>query len=377
MRKVSRKRKISFKKIFKLLIPLIVFILLIINMNNLIYLYQSKTTGYDFNTIKLFHKLDIYNDIKKYKYSDTLNKIINTECFDKKNAKFYAQINYINNDDYFKNINEFIKLGYNSNDINLIYDNLDDKDIELLIKHDYLKDIVNILELSYFHSDKFSRYIEYNDKFNLNYTDTVTYVNIGLDKDYYTDIVKEENTDDILILVNKYHALDSKYIPKDLEKIDNKYNRGNNNLMRKAAKEAFEKMCEGALKDNITIYSGSAYRSYNYQLNLYNRYVKADGKKIAETYAARAGHSEHQTGLATDIMNAKLEFISGSDKEYTWLVNNSYKYGFILRYPKGKEDITGYMYEEWHYRYLGVDTATKVYESGLTYDEYIARQDYK
>ena len=346
-------------------------------MNNLIYLYQSKTTGYNFNTIKLFHKLDIYNDIKKYKYSDTLNKIINTEYFDKKNAKFYAQINYINNDDYFKNINEFIKLGYNSNDINIIYDNLDKSDIELLIKHDYLKDIVNILELSYFHSDKFSRYIEYNDKFNLNYTDTVTYVNIGLDKDYYTDIVKEENTDDILILVNKYHALDSKYIPKDLEKIDNKYNRGNNNLMRKAAKEAFEKMCEGALKDNITIYSGSAYRSYNYQLNLYNRYVKADGKKIAETYAARAGHSEHQTGLATDIMNAKLEFISGSDKEYTWLVNNSYKYGFILRYPKGKEDITGYMYEEWHYRYLGVDTATKVYESGLTYDEYIARQDYK
>ena len=219
-----------------------------------------------------------------------------------------------------------------------------------------------------------SKHIKYSKDSDLSYEDNITYVNIGLDNDYYTNSIKETDTESILILVNKYHSLDSKYVPNDLEKIDNKYNKGNNNLMRKEAKDAFQKMCEGALKDNIKIYSGSAYRSYNYQLNLYNRYVNIDGKKKADTYAARAGHSEHQTGLATDIMNAKLEYISESDNEYTWLINNSYKFGFILRYPKDKEDITGYMYEEWHFRYVGVDIAKEIYNLGVTYDEYIARK---
>ena len=167
--------------------------------------------------------------------------------------------------------------------------------------------------------------------------------------------------------------LPSDYVPSDLEPINNKYNKGFNNKMRHTARVAFEEMCEAALKDNIIIYSGSAYRSYNYQLNLYNRYVSIDGKTKAETYSARAGYSEHQTGLATDIMNKDLEYISANHKEYTWLINNSYKYGFHLRYPKGKENITGYMYEEWHFRYLGKEVATYLYENDLTYDEYVAR----
>ena len=370
----KKKRKLSIKKTLKLIIPIIILLLIIINKNNILYLYQSKTTNYKFDTIELFHKLNIYDKVKDHKYSNTLEKIINTECYNKKYTSYYLDINYQNNSNFFKTTNELLDLKYNAQDINNIYKYLEEKDIDILLKNDYLKDISNILNLNYFHKEKLQRYIDFTKDSKENYTDNITYVNIGLDKDYYTDTVKEENTDDILILVNKYHVLDSKYVPKDLEKIANKYNHGNNNLMRKVAKDAFERMCEAALKDNITIYSGSAYRSYNYQLNLYNRYVAADGKKIAETYAARPGHSEHQTGLATDIMNAKLEFISENDKEYTWLVNNSYKYGFILRYPKDKEDVTGYMYEEWHYRYIGIDTATKVYNSKLTYDEYIARK---
>ena len=95
---------------------------------------------------------------------------------------------------------------------------------------------------------------------------------------------------------------------------------------------------------------------------------------IVDTYSARAGSSEHQTGLATDILNARIDYISASDKEFTWLINNSYKYGYILRYPKGKEKITGYMYEEWHFRYVGVDIAKEIYDSDITYDEYIARK---
>ena len=117
----------------------------------------------------------------------------------------------------------------------------------------------------------------------------------------------------------------------------------------------------------------STYRSYEYQVDLYNRYVKTDGKEAADTYSGRPGNSEHQTGLAMDIAN-KNGFISKGDKEYDWLVNNSYKYGFILRYPKGSETITGYMYEEWHYRYLGKEAAKEIKNTGLTYDEYMARK---
>ena len=95
--------------------------------------------------------------------------------------------------------------------------------------------------------------------------------------------------------------------------------------------------------------------------------------KAAETYSARAGYSEHQLGLAVDILNHSHEFIDEDNVEYNWLVDNSYKYGFILRYPRGKEYITGYVFEDWHFRYLGIELAKKVRQSNLTYDEYVAR----
>lgn len=374
MSKRKRKKKLSIKKTIRFLIPLIILIITIINRYNILYYYQSKITNYKFDSIKTFHELNIYNDIKKNKYSTTLEKIISTEYFNKKNINNYINIDYKNTDNFFNNINLLINLGYNSNDINNIYNSLDNKEINILIDNNYLKDISNILKLNYFKKDNLERYLKYEIKDNTNYENLVTYVNIGLDKDYYTDIKTEQNNNDILILVNKYHSIDNKYIPNDLEAINNKYNRGINNKMRSVARKAFEEMCEAALKDNITIYSGSAYRSYQYQENLYNRYVYIDGKRIADTYAARAGHSEHQTGLATDIMNAKLNYINENDKEFTWLVNNSYKYGFILRYPKDKEEITGFIYEEWHFRYIGKEVAQELYHSSLTFDEYVARQ---
>mgnify|MGYP001103167347 CR=1 FL=1 len=126
------------------------------------------------------------------------------------------------------------------------------------------------------------------------------------------------------------------------------------------------------LKENLKIYAGSTYRSYSYQEGLYNRYVKKDGFKEAETYSARAGYSEHQLGLAVDIVNGKWDYLSENDKEYDYLVKNSYKYGFILRYPEGKEDITKYSYEPWHIRYVGKNLAKEIYNNGdyLTLEEY-------
>lgn len=133
-------------------------------------------------------------------------------------------------------------------------------------------------------------------------------------------------------------------------------------------------MCKDALKENIKLYGGSGYRSYSTQSGLYNHYVKEDGKANADTYSARPGHSEHQTGLAIDIVTSKGGFVYENYQEYKWLIKNSYKYGFILRYPKGKENITGYMYEPWHYRYLGTDIATEIHNLNITYEEYVAKK---
>ena len=228
--------------------------------------------------------------------------------------------------------------------------------------------------MSYFKEDNLDRYLKYLNTSTKDLETSITYVNIGLDNDYYTNVINIDNQDDLAVLVNKYHKLSNDYVPSDLEKINSKYQwLGRSNELRKDAREAFEKMCEAATKDNIYIYAGSGYRSYQTQLYLYNTYVKRDGFKAAETYSARASYSEHQTGLAMDIAN-KSGFISKNDKEYNWLVKNSYKYGFILGYPEDKENITGYMYEEWHYRYLGTTLAKEVYDSGLTYDEYLAQK---
>ena len=371
MRKVKRK-KISFKKTIKILIPLFILIIILINYKNILTFYQSKKTGYEFKTINTFHELNIYDDIKNKPYSSLLENIINTEYYNPKYLNSYLSIKNNNSNSFYSDINKLLSLGYNASEINNIYKYLNNESINILLENKYLKDISNILSLNYFHEANLKRYINYNNK-ELNYEALITYVNIGLDKPYYTDVTKIEDTTDVLVLVNKYNMLPSDYVPSDLEPINNKYNKGFNNKMRHTARVAFEEMCEAALKDNIIIYSGSAYRSYNYQLNLYNRYVSIDGKTKAETYSARAGYSEHQTGLATDIMNKDLEYISANHKEYTWLINNSYKYGFHLRYPKGKENITGYMYEEWHFRYLGKEVATYLYENDLTYDEYVAR----
>ena len=129
-----------------------------------------------------------------------------------------------------------------------------------------------------------------------------------------------------------------------------------------------------ARKDGMNIRVISAYRSYTYQENLYNNYVKSDGVEMADTYSARAGYSEHQTGLVVDVTRAFDDFNNFENtNEYNWMLENAHNYGFILRYPKNKEKITTYSFEAWHYRYVGIELAQKIKASSLTFDEYYAR----
>lgn len=133
---------------------------------------------------------------------------------------------------------------------------------------------------------------------------------------------------------------------------------------------AFERLRQAAATDGYTMTIKSGFRSYATQAGLYNYYVNRDGFAAAETYSSRAGYSEHQTGLALDLNWVDNSF--ASTPEAKWLYDNAYKYGFILRYLEGQEDISGFMYEPWHFRYVGTDLARTLYNNGnwLTLEDY-------
>lgn len=231
-----------------------------------------------------------------------------------------------------------------------------------------------IQKIPYYKEENLKRYKNYKNKNNnLTNNEIITYVNIGLDNPYYTNVKDAPRQYTNEILVNKYNYISNTYIPKNLELIDASFS-NNGMYLTKEAKDAFEKLATDAKKDNYTITVMSAYRSYEYQQSLYNRYLAIDGQELTDTYSARAGHSEHQTGLAIDVYNKNLPYTEfEKTQEFYWMQENAHKYGYILRYPKAKEHITGYQYEPWHYRYVGIEIATYLYKNKLTYDEYFIR----
>ncbi|WP_303806201.1 D-alanyl-D-alanine carboxypeptidase family protein [Ruminococcus flavefaciens] len=136
----------------------------------------------------------------------------------------------------------------------------------------------------------------------------------------------------------------------------------------------FCKLSNAAAQEGLNIYLSSGFRSYDYQAQIYNNYCARDGQAAADTYSARPGYSEHQTGLAIDVNQIDDSFIG--TPEAIWLENHCHEFGFILRYPQGKQDITGYQYESWHIRYVGTDLATQIHNSGLTLEEYFGIDSY-
>lgn len=184
--------------------------------------------------------------------------------------------------------------------------------------------------------------------------------------------------DSILVLVNKYNRLDESYVPRDLIVPNIPFSfRGYNDKkrIRYEVALALEKLFTYANIDSIRLYGVSGYRSYNRQKVIFNCNVEKYGYNKANEFSARAGESEHQTGLAMDIsskvVNMELVQSFGDTKEGKWLVDNAYKAGFIIRYPKNKMHITGYQYEPWHIRYVGVKVAEIIANNDLTLEEYI------
>lgn len=178
------------------------------------------------------------------------------------------------------------------------------------------------------------------------------------------------------ILINKDNKLSEDYIPDNLklseveflDYIETRY-------LESTTADALKEMFDAALEDGVTLLGASGYRSYNVQKNLYESRVASMGEERTSLYTAQPGASEHQTGLAIDIVSSDYQNLDDGfedSKGFEWLINNCYKYGFILRYLNGKEEITGYNYEPWHFRYIGdAEIAEDIMERGITFEEYI------
>ena len=228
-------------------------------------------------------------------------------------------------------------------------------------------------KVSYFKKDYIDRYIKYKDKNkNLRDIQVIKDVNMNLDLTPYEDTFPATNLNTETILVNKYYRLSENYVPKNLKNLSKRYALAGMELVDYAA-DAYEEMAKDAEKEDLTITALSTYRSYDYQVDLYKRYERNDGVEKTDTYSGRPGHSEHQTGLAVDVYNSEKDYTNFErTDEYKWMLNNAHKYGFILRFPKDKENETGYQFESWHYRYVGKKVAKEIHDKNITLEEYIA-----
>ena len=273
--------------------------------------------------------------------------------------------------------------GYSMDEIQKINQNLNDDLLEVINGMKYIENLGDYLAQDDFNFDLLPRYIIAVRNNNKSIADAVKWVNNN--EDYiadtdlnwsamYNDELAEEVADpnSLLVLVNKTHTLPADYVPEDLTYLPEGYY-GNYHPMREEAANALIAFSDASKAMGYgRIYGQSNYRSYAHQESLYNRYVVNNGQAAADRYSARAGYSEHQTGLVSDLGGGNYDMLDFNIYPgYKWALENAHKYGFIQRYPEGKEFITGYEFESWHFRYVGVDAATTMYEHNWTLEEYL------
>lgn len=270
---------------------------------------------------------------------------------------------------------KLLQVGYKEEEINTLKDNLNEEKLNNLVNEQKDEFLLNILKEKYYIKKNLDLYRELHQKENeYSPTKVVSYINANRNYDYYNHDLDTDIKKDNLLIVNKYYHLSDDYAPKDLAEISNQYYYGENHKIREVAYQAFIDMWNTALKEDIYLIINSSYRTFEEQKNVYDDYKNSNGTTYADSIAARPGYSEHQTGLALDIFSKENTTTSNfkDSKAHVWLTNNAHKYGFIERYKKEFEDITGFSEEAWHWRYVGVEAATYIHDNNITLEEYYA-----
>lgn len=366
------KKKLRLKSSAKkplLVVGIIILVLILILIFYFNRICELKSLGYSERAAK--------NIIFKFKYSyvmdigenKTLNAAFESDDYKKDNLDSYAKIDYENQKHLITNINKLLDKGYSVDEISLIISKGDDKSVSDFVKRDKVKYIEEFLSVDYAKLENLDRYVAYKEKENDDAETTVLYVNMDFDKEDYVDPIIINDFDDY-VLVNKHRQLSSDYIPDDLVTIDDEYVKTDEKIeIERNVAKAFYDMADAASKDGMELMVSSGYRSYADQEEITNTYLELYGQNYVDNYVAKPGFSEHQTAMSLDIASKSVDTFVESN-EYSWMMDNAYKYGFILRYPKSKEDITGYKCEAWHYRYVGKKIAKYIKEHNITYDEY-------
>ena len=273
---------------------------------------------------------------------------------------------------------KLLEHGYDEEEVTTILDNFSDNEhLDYFLNNEKNSNIVKLLDAEYYldkHFYDYGAYLEENQ--DLSTSSIIRNINVHLDKDFYEVEYETDTSLDTQMLVNKYYLLSSDYAPDDLVSVPQTYSWGElgSQKVREVAYNAFLDMWHAAEQEGYYLMINSSYRSYQDQEAVYNNYKSSSGQKYADSIAARPGSSEHQTGLAIDIFsktNTNRNSFTDSP-EAKWLEDNAHIYGFSLRYPEDKVDITGYNYESWHFRYVGEDIATYIYEHDITFEEYYA-----
>ena len=372
---MKKKKIVRLSQNGKNVLTLFIVILVIIMIPIGLHIHKQKTLqklSYDKKAISYILNRKLYKDITDIGYSDTINNCVTTKYFKKEYLKSYKKINYVKQDDICTNINKLLKKKYSVKEINNITKNSTNEVLNDFVEKDYIDNISSYLQYDFAKTRNIDRYVKYYNETRESYDNVVIYVNANLDKEFYTDTKSTDNYSDT-VLVNKYNSVSKKYKPKDLRKIDKAFWIDNEEqYAADDAATAFEKMAKDAAEENYYILANSTYRSYEDQEDTFNTYKDLYGEAYALRYAAKPGFSEHQTGLVIDVASKTVDIFANS-KEYKWMQDNAHKYGFIQRYQKGKEDITGYKSEAWHYRYVGKDIAKYIKEKNITYEEYYYR----
>ncbi|MBR1385307.1 MAG: M15 family metallopeptidase [Bacilli bacterium] len=355
-----KKRKLKIKR--RNIIILVLILLLVVFYKPVSSVISIKGKGYSLSSSRKIYKYGIKDIVLNKDYSIILDDIITTDLYNEAYLDDYFKIDYYEKENFLSTITNLLNVGYKNDSINVILKK-DDNVIKVL-ENRYIDDINNYLSYDYFRIDNLDRYLNY---FNGDYKDTIIRVNIGLDKEYYTDpvVISEYSKE---MVVNKYNKLDEN-VKLDLVLLTKCAENGE--YLVREAKEAYDLLCDASKKDGLSLSTTSSYRSYKEQESTYNYYLKNNGEEYAKNYVARAGFSEHQTGLAVDVKSLNASPFKSS-REYKWMIDNSYKYGFILRYPQGMEEFTGYSPESWHFRYVGIDIAKYIHDNNITYEEYCA-----
>ena len=375
-------KKRSKKKNNKILIIVIVLIVVLVLGGGGYYLRMKEIEANKLRvSFKEENKVEINSEVK---YSDYVSEIVNGSLINGEDKVDTSKLGNVTLEYIFKNKDmeeekkkfslEIIDTqapvieakkeitSYVSNNVDLLKDvkvmDNSKEEIKASVIGEYDKNKAGKYNMKYEAIDSSGNKGEYD--FILNIVSDPNNRTFTTSKGFNAKVVNGITYIDGVLIANKTYSLPSSYAPGLLSEMQN----------------AFNKMKAAAKNDGFDMYIGSGYRSYWDQKIIYNNYVSWDGQANADTYSARPGHSEHQSGLAADICESGTAPCITSAFDNTeaakWIDNNCYKYGLIIRYPKGKTSITGYIYESWHLRYVGVELATKLYNGGdwITLEEY-------